>query len=116
MYQIIVSWVIFTASTDPIIFPPQDTVKNGTSSPTLHHKGVMTSIQGDRTLSEGVEQKSLASWVQSLLHTLTGEYFLLLLLLLCLLISLPSFLLMQILNAIGSYYQDYVYIFGSNSV
>ncbi|XP_037788373.1 serine/threonine-protein kinase 11-interacting protein-like isoform X5 [Penaeus monodon] len=51
-----------------------DTVKNGTSSPTLHHKGVMTSIQGDRTLSEGVEQKSLASWVQSLLHTLTGYY------------------------------------------
>ncbi|XP_063608823.1 serine/threonine-protein kinase 11-interacting protein-like isoform X4 [Penaeus indicus] len=51
-----------------------DTVKNGTSSPTLHHKGVMTSIQGDQTLSEEVEQKSLASWVQSLLHTLTGYY------------------------------------------
>ncbi|ROT63551.1 putative serine/threonine-protein kinase 11-interacting protein [Penaeus vannamei] len=51
-----------------------DTVKNGTSSPTLHHKGVMTSIQDDRTLSEGAEQKSLASWVQSLLHTLTGYY------------------------------------------
>ncbi|XP_042884414.1 serine/threonine-protein kinase 11-interacting protein-like isoform X3 [Penaeus japonicus] len=51
-----------------------DTVKNGNSSPTLHHKGVMTSIQDYRTVSEGEEQKSLASWVQSLLHTLTGYY------------------------------------------
>ncbi|XP_066962716.1 serine/threonine-protein kinase 11-interacting protein isoform X3 [Macrobrachium rosenbergii] len=48
-----------------------DTIKNDCMMPSLHHKAVMTSPVDDKE-SEVVAQRSLTSWVQSLLHTLTG--------------------------------------------
>ncbi|KAG7176525.1 Serine/threonine-protein kinase 11-interacting protein-like 1 [Homarus americanus] len=54
-----------------------DTIKNGATTPGLHHKAVMTSIQGEKAINEdGGKQRSISSWVQSLLHTLTGYYWL----------------------------------------
>ncbi|XP_069960971.1 serine/threonine-protein kinase 11-interacting protein isoform X3 [Cherax quadricarinatus] len=47
-----------------------DTIKNGTSTLSLHHKAVMTSIHDD------AGPRNISSWVQSLLHTLTGYYWL----------------------------------------
>ncbi|XP_071522690.1 uncharacterized protein [Panulirus ornatus] len=50
-----------------------DTVKNGSSTPSLHHKAVMTSIEDKKAYNEEANaQHSISSWVQSLLHTLTG--------------------------------------------
>ncbi|XP_068203292.1 serine/threonine-protein kinase 11-interacting protein-like isoform X2 [Palaemon carinicauda] len=48
-----------------------DTIKNDCMIPSLHHKAVMTSLVVEKE-SEAVTQRSLTSWVQSLLHTLTG--------------------------------------------
>ncbi|XP_045597946.2 serine/threonine-protein kinase 11-interacting protein isoform X3 [Procambarus clarkii] len=53
-----------------------DTIKNGVAFPALHHKAVMTSIQDDITFHENSTPRSISSWVQSLLHTLTGYYWL----------------------------------------
>ncbi|KAK7071172.1 hypothetical protein SK128_005199 [Halocaridina rubra] len=48
-----------------------DTIRHDVLTPSLHHKAVMTSIVDD-TDPENIVGHTLTSWVQSLLHTLTG--------------------------------------------